>query len=197
MPLHRDLNIAPPPQPSPHAGRETQFLPRVRGRLGGGHVEKPTQRHLLASVQLWSVEPPIYLPLLALGWARCGQASRAAETLRALVGDEEVQREVGVSFAARCIAERGSSQVVIAAAPTAEQLRGARLENQYTWVSALLAVAETLLDIPPYLDAETIPYRMFGSFFVQLTGVEAFDPYNLTLPLFTGEMPETNEHDAG
>jgi hypothetical protein len=152
---------------------------------------------ILASVQLWSVERAIYLPLLALGWARCGQASRAAETLRALVGDEEVQREVGVSFAARCIAERGSSQVVIAAAPTAEQLRGARLENQYTWVSALLAVAETLLDIPPYLDAETIPYRMFGSFFVQLTGVEAFDPYNLTLPLFTGEMPETNEHDAG
>jgi hypothetical protein len=150
---------------------------------------------ILASVQLWSVERAIYLPLLALGWARCGQASRAAETLRALVGDEEVQREVGVSFAARCIAERGSSQVVIAAAPTAEQLRGARLENQYTWVSALLAVAETLLDIPPYLDAETIPYRMFGSFFVQLTGVEAFDPYNLTLPLFTGEMPEQNERE--
>jgi hypothetical protein len=152
---------------------------------------------ILASLRLLPEERAIYLPLLALGWARCGQASRAAETLRALVDDEEVQREVSVSFAARCIAERGSSQVVIAAAPTAEQLRGARLENQYTWVSALLAVAETLLDIPPYLDAETIPYRMFGSFFVQLTGVEAFDPYNLTLPLFTGEMPETNEHDAG
>lgn len=152
---------------------------------------------ILASLRLLPEERAIYLPLLALGWAQCGQSSRAAETLRALVGDEEVQREVGVSFAARCIAERGSSQVVIAAAPTAEQLRGARLENQYTWVSALLAVAETLLDIPPYLDAETIPYRMFGSFFVQLTGVEAFDPYNLTLPLFTGEMPETNEHDAG
>jgi hypothetical protein len=152
---------------------------------------------ILASLRLLPEERAIYLPLLALGWAQCGQSSRAAETLRALVDDEEVQREVGVSFAARCIAERGSSQVVIAAAPTAEQLRGARLENQYTWVSALLAVAETLLDIPPYLDAETIPYRMFGSFFVQLTGVEAFDPYNLTLPLFTGEMPETNEHDAG
>jgi hypothetical protein len=150
---------------------------------------------ILASLRLLPEERAIYLPLLALGWAQCGQSSRAAETLRALVDDAELQREVGVSFAARCIAERGSSQVVIAAAPTAEQLRGARLENQYTWVSALLAVAETLLDIPPYLDAETIPYRMFGSFFVQLTGVEAFDPYNLTLPLFTGEMPEQNERE--
>jgi hypothetical protein len=89
----------------------------------------------------------------------------------------------------------GNAQALIDAAPTIEQLRGARLENQYTWVSALLAVAETLLDIPPYLDAETIPYRMFGSFFVQLTGAEAFDPYNLTLPLFTGEMPEQNERE--
>jgi hypothetical protein len=25
---------------------QTSVLPRVRGRLGGGHVEKPTQRHL-------------------------------------------------------------------------------------------------------------------------------------------------------
>jgi hypothetical protein len=151
---------------------------------------------ILASLRLLPEERAIYLPLLALGWAQCGQSSRAAETLRALVDDAELQREVGVSFAARYIAESGSPQVVITAAPTAEQLRGARLENQYTWVSALLAVAETLLDIPPYLDAETIPYRMFGGFFTQLTGAEAFDPYNLTLPLFTGEMPETNERDA-
>jgi truncated hemoglobin YjbI len=152
---------------------------------------------ILASLRLLPVERAIYLPLLALGWAQCGQSSRAAETLRLVVDDAELQRELGASFAVRCLAELGNAQALIDAAPTIEQLRGARLENQYTWVSALLAVAETLLDIPPYLDAETIPYRMFGSFFVQLTGVEAFDPYNLTLPLFTGEMPETNEHDAG
>ena len=36
----------PPPQPSPRAGRESWLLPRPRGRLGGGHVEKPTQRRL-------------------------------------------------------------------------------------------------------------------------------------------------------
>jgi hypothetical protein len=152
---------------------------------------------ILASLRLLPEERAIYLPLLALGWAQCGQSSRAAETLRLVVDDAELQRELGASFAVRCLAELGNAQALIDAAPTIEQLRGARLENQYTWVSALLAVAETLLDIPPYLDAETIPYRMFGSFFVQLTGVEAFDPYNLTLPLFTGEMPETNEHDAG
>lgn len=152
---------------------------------------------ILASLRLLPEERAIYLPLLALGWARCGQASRAAETLRALVDDAELQREVGVSSAARCLAELGNAQALIDAALTVEQLRGSGLETHHAWASALLAVAETLLDIPPYLDAETIPYRMFGSFFVQLTGVEAFDPYNLTLPLFTGEMPETNEHDAG
>jgi len=147
---------------------------------------------ILASLRLLPEERAIYLPLLALGWAQCGQSSRAAETLRLVVDDAELQREWGASFAVRCLAELGNAQALIDAAPTIEQLRGARLENQYTWVSALLAVAETLLDIPPYLDAETIPYRMFGSFFVQLTGAEAFDPYNLTLPLFTGETPDTN-----
>jgi hypothetical protein len=150
---------------------------------------------ILASLRLLPEERAIYLPLLALGWAQCGQSSRAAETLRLVVDDAELQRELGASFAVRCLAELGNAQALIDAAPTIEQLRGARLENQYTWVSALLAVAETLLDIPPYLDAETIPYRMFGSFFVQLTGAEAFDPYNLTLPLFTGEMPEQNERE--
>jgi hypothetical protein len=136
---------------------------------------------------------------------RCWRwAGRSAGSPRAppkrfdwLVDDAELQREVGVSFAARCLAELGNAQALIDAAPTIEQLRGSGLDTHRAWASALLAVAETLLDIPPYLDAETIPYRMFGSFFVQLTGVEAFDPYNLTLPLFTGEMPETNEHDAG
>jgi hypothetical protein len=150
---------------------------------------------ILASLRLLPVERAIYLPLLALGWAQCGQSSRAAETLRALVDDAELQREVGVSFAARYIAESGSPQVVITAAPTVEQLREAELGNQYAWASALLAVAEALLDILPYLDTETFPYRMFGGFFTQLTGAEAFDPYNLTLPLFTGEMPEQNERE--
>jgi hypothetical protein len=152
---------------------------------------------ILASLRLLPEERAIYLPLLALGWAQCGQSSRAAETLRLVVDDAELQRELGASFAVRCLAELGNAQALIDAAPTIEQLRGAGLDTHRAWASALLAVAETLLDIPPYLDAETIPYRMFGSFFVQLTGVEAFDPYNLTLPLFTGEMPETNEHDAG
>jgi truncated hemoglobin YjbI len=150
---------------------------------------------ILASLQLWSVARAIYLPLLALGWARCGQSQRAAETLQLLSADAEVQREVGVSFAARYIAESGSPQVVITAAPTVEQLREAELGNQYAWASALLAVAEALLDIPPYSAAEEIPYHMFGSFFMQLTGAEAFDPYNLTLPLFTGETPEQNERE--
>jgi hypothetical protein len=152
---------------------------------------------ILASLRLLPEERAIYLPLLALGWAQCGQSSRAAETLRLVVDDAELQRELGASFAVRCLAELGNAQALIDAAPTIEQLRGSGLDTHRAWASALLAVAETLLDIPPYLDAETIPYRMFGSFFVQLTGVEAFDPYNLTLPLFTGEMPETNEHDAG
>jgi hypothetical protein len=150
---------------------------------------------ILASLRLLPEERAIYLPLLALGWAQCGQSSRAAETLRLVVDDAELQRELGASFAVRCLAELGNAQALIDAAPTIEQLRGSGLDTHRAWASALLAVAETLLDIPPYLDAETIPYRMFGSFFVQLTGVEAFDPYNLTLPLFTGEMPEQNERE--
>jgi hypothetical protein len=147
---------------------------------------------ILASLRLLPEERAIYLPLLALGWARCGQASRAAETLRALVDDEEVQREVGVSFAARCIAERGSSQVVIAAAPTAEQLRGAGLETHHAWASALLAVAEALLGIAPHAYEEKLIYGMLCDLIRKVTGAEAFDPYNLTLPLFTGETPDTN-----
>jgi hypothetical protein len=150
---------------------------------------------ILASLRLLPEERAIYLPLLALGWARCGQSQRAAEMLRALVDDADVQREVGVSFAARCLAELGNAQALIDAAPTIEQLRGAGLETHRAWASALLAVAEALLDIPPYSAAEEIPYHMFGSFFMQLTGAEAFDPYNLTLPLFTGEMPEQNERE--
>jgi tetratricopeptide (TPR) repeat protein len=150
---------------------------------------------ILVSLRLLPVERAIYLPLLALGWAQCGQSSRAAETLRALVDDAELQRELGASFAVRCLAELGNAQALIDAAPTIEQLRGSGLDTHRAWASALLAVAEALLDIPPYSAAEEIPYHMFGSFFMQLTGAEAFDPYNLTLPLFTGEMPEQNERE--
>jgi hypothetical protein len=150
---------------------------------------------ILASLRLLPEERAIYLPLLALGWAQCGQSSRAAETLRLVVDDAELQRELGASFAVRCLAELGNAQALIDAAPTIEQLRGAGLETHHAWASALLAVAEALLDIPPYSAAEEIPYHMFGSFFMQLTGAEAFDPYNLTLPLFTGEMPEQNERE--
>jgi hypothetical protein len=150
---------------------------------------------ILASLRLLPVERAIYLPLLALGWAQCGQSSRAAETLRLVVDDAELQRELGASFAARCLAELGNAQALIDAAPTIEQLRGSGLDTHRAWASALLAVAEALLDIPPYSAAEEIPYHMFGGFFTQLTGAEAFDPYNLTLPLFTGEMPEQNERE--
>jgi hypothetical protein len=150
---------------------------------------------ILASLRLLPVERAIYLPLLALGWAQCGQSSRAAETLRLVVDDAELQRELGASFAARCLAELGNAQALIDAAPTIEQLRGSGLDTHRAWASALLAVAEALLDIPPYSAAEEIPYHMFGSFFMQLTGAEAFDPYNLTLPLFTGETPEQNERE--
>jgi len=150
---------------------------------------------ILASLRLLPVERAIYLPLLALGWAQCGQSSRAAETLRLVVDDAELQRELGASFAARCLAELGNAQALIDAAPTIEQLRDAELGNQHAWASMLLAVAEALLNIPPCSDAEIITYRMFGGFFMQLTGAEAFDPYNLTLPLFTGETPEQNERE--
>jgi hypothetical protein len=150
---------------------------------------------ILASLRLLPVERAIYLPLLALGWAQCGQSSRAAETLRLVVDDAELQREWGASFAVRCLAELGNAQALIDAAPTIEQLRGSGLDTHRAWASALLAVAEALLDIPPYSAAEEIPYHMFGGFFMQLTGAEAFDPYNLTLPLFTGEMPEQNERE--
>jgi hypothetical protein len=150
---------------------------------------------ILASLRLLPEERAIYLPLLALGWAQCGQSSRAAETLRLVVDDAELQREWGASFAVRCLAELGNAQALIDAAPTIEQLRGSGLDTHRAWASALLAVAEALLDIPPYSAAEEIPYHMFGSFFMQLTGAEAFDPYNLTLPLFTGEMPEQNERE--
>jgi hypothetical protein len=44
--MRRGLDILPPPRPSPHAGRETQCLPRVRGRLGGGGVEKTDAKTL-------------------------------------------------------------------------------------------------------------------------------------------------------
>jgi hypothetical protein len=145
---------------------------------------------ILASLRLLPEERAIYLPLLALGWAQCGQSSRATETLRLVVDDAELQREWGASFAVRCLAELGNAQALIDAAPTIEQLRGSGLDTHRAWASALLAVAEALLDIPPYSAAEEIPYHMFGSFFMQLTGAEAFDPYNLTLPLFTGEMPD-------
>jgi tetratricopeptide (TPR) repeat protein len=151
---------------------------------------------ILASLRLLPVERAIYLPLLALGWAQCGQASRAAETLRALVDDADVQREVGVSSAARCLAELGNAQALIDAALTVEQLRGAGLETHHAWASALLAVAEALLGIAPHAYEEKLIYGMLCDLIRKVTGAEAFDPYNLTLPLFTGEMPETNERDA-
>jgi len=152
---------------------------------------------ILASLRLLPAARAIYLSLLALGWAQCGQASRAAETLRALVDDADVQREVGVSSAARCLAELGNAQALIDAALTVEQLRGAGLETHHAWASALLAVAEALLGIAPHAYEEKLIYGMLCDLIRKVTGAEAFDPYNLTLPLFTGEMPETNEHDAG
>ena len=151
---------------------------------------------LLASLQLSFVERAMYLPLLALGWAQCGQSSRAAETLRALVEDAELQREMGVSSAARCLAELGNAQALIDAAPTLEQLRGAGLETHHAWASALLAVAEALLGIAPHAYEATLIYGMLCDLIRKVAGAEAFDPYDLTLPLFTGEMPETNERDA-
>jgi hypothetical protein len=147
---------------------------------------------ILASLRLLPEERAIYLPLLALGWAQCGQASRAAETLRALVDDAEVQREVGVSSAARCLAELGNAQALIDAALTVEQLRGAGLETHHAWASALLAVAEALLGIAPHAYEEKLIYGMLCDLIRKVTGAEAFDPYNLTLPLFTGETPDTN-----
>ena len=149
---------------------------------------------ILASIQLWSEERAIYLPLLILGWAQCGHSHRAAETLRSLVEDAELQRELGASFAVRSLAELGSSQVVIAAAPTAEQLRGAEFGDQYAWASALLTVAEVSLGIPPSSDAEVFLSPLLSSFMTQLTGAEAFDPYNLTLPLFRGDTPEVDAY---
>jgi len=151
---------------------------------------------ILASLRLLPAERAIYLSLLALGWAQCGQASRAAETLRALVDDADVQREVGVSSAARCLAELGNAQALIDAALTVEQLRGAGLETHHAWASALLAVAEALLGIAPHAYEEKLIYGMLCDLIRKVTGAEAFDPYNLTLPLFTGETPETNERDA-
>jgi hypothetical protein len=150
---------------------------------------------ILASLRLLPVERAIYLPLLALGWAQCGQSSRAAETLRALVDDADVQREVGVSSAARCLAELGNAQALIDAALTVEQLRGAGLETHHAWASALLAVAEALLGIAPHAYEEKLIYGMLCDLIRKVTGAEAFDPYNLTLPLFTGETPEQNERE--
>jgi hypothetical protein len=151
---------------------------------------------ILASLRLLPAERAIYLPLLALGWARCGQSQRAAETLQLLSADADVQREVGVSSAARCLAELGNAQALIDAALTVEQLRGAGLETHHAWASALLAVAEALLGIAPHAYEEKLIYGMLCDLIRKVTGAEAFDPYNLTLPLFTGEMPETNERDA-
>jgi len=151
---------------------------------------------ILASLRLLPEERAIYLPLLALGWAQCGQSSRAAETLRLVVDDAELQRELGASFAARCLAELGNAQALIDAALTVEQLRGAGLETHHAWASALLAVAEALLGIAPHAYEEKLIYGMLCDLIRKVTGAEAFDPYNLTLPLFTGEMPETNERDA-
>jgi tetratricopeptide (TPR) repeat protein len=147
---------------------------------------------ILASLQLWSVERAIYLSLLILGWARCELSHRATETLRSLVEDAELQRELGAPFTVRCLAELGSSQVVIAAAPTVEQLRGAEFGDQYAWASALLTIAEVSLGIPPSSDAEVFLSPLLSSFMTQLTGAEAFDPYNLTLPLFTGDTPDVD-----
>ena len=150
---------------------------------------------ILASLRLLPAGRAIYLSLLALGWAQCGQASRAAETLWALVDDADVQREVGVSSAARCLAELGNAQALIDAALTVEQLRGAGLETHHAWASALLAVAEALLGIAPHAYEEKLIYGMLCDLIRKVTGAEAFDPYNLTLPLFTGEMPEQNERE--
>ena len=63
----RDLNIAPPPQPSPHAGSESRLLPRVQGRLGGGHFEKPTHRHLPTAQSKFTIPPSLRFPPLREG----------------------------------------------------------------------------------------------------------------------------------
>jgi tetraacyldisaccharide 4'-kinase len=55
----------PPPQPSPHAGRELEFLPRVRGRLGGGQTLH-TYTATIAPTALMRVATGERLPLDAL-----------------------------------------------------------------------------------------------------------------------------------
>jgi hypothetical protein len=64
-------------RPSPRAGRESWLLPRPRGRLGGGHVEKPTQRRLPTAwakfMKTSATEPPSLRFLLHAGgtaWTR-------------------------------------------------------------------------------------------------------------------------------
>jgi len=55
----------PPPQPSPSTGREVGFLPRVRGRLGGGQI-LPTYTATIAPTALLRLEAGERLSLDAL-----------------------------------------------------------------------------------------------------------------------------------
>jgi tetraacyldisaccharide 4'-kinase len=55
----------PPPQPSPSTGREVGFLPRVRGRLGGGQT-LPTYTATIAPIALLRLATGERLPLDAL-----------------------------------------------------------------------------------------------------------------------------------
>ena len=55
----------PPPQPSPSTGREVGFLPRVRGRLGGGQT-LPTYTATIAPTALMRLTTGERLPLDAL-----------------------------------------------------------------------------------------------------------------------------------
>jgi hypothetical protein len=69
--LWREL---PPPRPSPHAGRGSGFLPRVRGRSGGGQEPYLAALPALTVLALLGSEP---LATLALGmlmvWASCDE----------------------------------------------------------------------------------------------------------------------------
>jgi tetraacyldisaccharide 4'-kinase len=63
--VQRRRDWLPPPQPSPHAGRGLEFLPRVRGRLGGGQT-LPTYTATIAPTALMRLTTGERLPLDAL-----------------------------------------------------------------------------------------------------------------------------------
>jgi hypothetical protein len=66
-------------RPSPRAGRESRFLPRPRGRLGGGRVEKPMQRHLVIPIAdpEFIITPLLQVPPASRGEPRTGSVPPA------------------------------------------------------------------------------------------------------------------------